>query len=158
MGTISGAVGTITGRLAQLLALYAEEEAIRRRLREDPPNDPLEYAKLLDEAAALADKVVKLLGEISSGVGKLSTDEIAQLNEATRVGNQTKWTSELPDTSGVAYWPKTQETGPERSKLKADDQVFKSADGSSPSGSLWTVWDPHEGRRGPQPPKWERVP
>lgn len=153
MGTISGAVGTITGRLAQLLALYAEEEAIRRRLREDPPNDPLEYAKLLDEAAALADKVVKLLGEISSGVGKLSAEEIGQLNEATRVGNQTKWTSQLPDTpvsSDVAYWRKTQTTEPDRSKLKTGDKVFRSA-----TGQLWTVWDPESGVQAPQPPSWE---
>lgn len=155
MGTIQNAVGTITGRLAELLLLYAEEEALRKRLQDDPPNDPLEYAQLLNDAAALADKIAALAKDIGSGAGKLSTAEIAQLNADMRANNQTTWSSTLPDppdTSGIAYWRQTQATEPDRSKLQSGHKVFRSA-----TGQLWTVWDPDSGVQAPQPPSWEPV-
>lgn len=155
MGTIQNAVGTITGKLAQLLALYAEEEALRKRLQDDPPDDPLEYAQLLNDAAALADKIAALATEISSGTSKLSTAEIAALNAETHANNQTTWSSTLPDppdTSGIAYWRDTQSTEPDRSKLKPGDGVYRNA-----RGNLWTVWDPESGVQAPQPPAWKRV-
>ena len=91
MGTATDVVGGITGKLLQLLALYAELDALKSEIQNDPPDDPAEYVALLTQLAVLADRIAALAKEVGSSSDELSPAEFAALKASIHTANQTDW-------------------------------------------------------------------
>lgn len=92
--SVSGIVGAVTSKALELVALYAELDALRQNFKDNPPKTAPEIAARLNEIALLADRIAKLASSFGNSTADLSDAEVATIIAESHARNQQAW----PDT------------------------------------------------------------